>query len=127
MIKCLISAAMLIMLAGTTLGTMWLYDDPVSFPISPYQTGPAFSISDSALFRIAGFTYSSTLGEDFYMRAIPVNYTSANSSVKIASTGIGNSSFLSSPTFHGHTENNLLFAKSKSSFRVGKEGAWTNL
>ena len=128
MIKHLISAAMLLMLAGTALGTMWLYDDPLSFPISPYHSAnSAFNITDTALTRIAGFTYYSTLGEDFYMRAIPVNYTNATNSVMIGSTGKGTASFLNSPTFDGHAENNLLYAKSKSSFRVGGQGSWSNL
>ena len=128
MIKHLVSAAMLLMLAGTALGTMWLYDDPLSFPISPYHSAnAAFNITDTALIRIAGFTYYSTLGEDFYMRPIPVNYTNATNSVMITGAGKGTASFMTSPTFDGHAENNLLYAKDKSSFRVGGQGYWGNL
>ena len=128
MIKHLISAAVLLMLASTTLGTTWLYNDPLSFPISQhYSANTAFNITDTALTRIAGFTYYSTLGEDFYMRAIPVDYTNVTNSIMITSAGKGTASFLASPTFDGHAENNLLYAKDKSSFRVGGQGSWTNL
>ena len=129
MIKYLVSAAMLFMLAGTAFGTMWLYDDPVSFPISPYQSAnTGFNLTDTALTKIAGFSFYSTLGEDFYMRAIPVNYSNATNSVMIGSAQKGTASFMTSPTFDGHAETNLLYAKGKSSFRVGSsEGSWTNL
>ncbi len=129
MIKYLISAAMLFMLAGTTLGTMWLYDDPVSFPYSPHQSAnTGFNLTDTALIKIAGFSYYSPLGEDFYMRAIPVNYSNATNSVMIGSAQKGTASFMTSPTFDGHAENNLQYAESKSSFRVGSsQGTWNNL
>src|SRR5690606_13624814 len=115
MIKYLVSAAMLFMLAGTAFGTMWLYDDPVSFPISPYQSAnTGFNLTDTALTKIAGFSFYSTLGEDFYMRAIPVNYSNATNSVMIGSAQKGTASFMTSPTFDGHAETNLLYAKGKS-------------
>ena len=101
MIKHLISAAVLLMLASTTLGTTWLYTDPLSFPISEhYSANAAFNI---------------------------INYTNATNSIMITSAGKGTASFLASPTFDGHAENNLLYAKDKSSFRVGGQGSWTNL
>ena len=128
MIKYLIASAVLLMLTGAALGTMWLYVDPLSFPISPYQSAETgFNLTDTALTKIAGFTYYTTLGEDFYKRAIPVNYTNATNSVMISSTANGTASFLTSPTFGGHKENNLLYAQSKSSFRVGGQGSWRNL
>lgn len=120
---------MLLMLAGTTIGTTWLYDDPLSFPISPYHSANSgFNLTDTALSRIAGFQYFSTLGEDFHLRAIPVNYTNASNSVMVTSSAKGTAAFLTSPTFDGHAESNLLYAKGKSSFRVGSsQGTWTNL
>jgi len=128
MIRYIVSTAMLLMLAGTTFGTMWLYDDPVSFPISPYQSANAgFNLTGTALAKIAGFTYYSTLGEDFYLRAIPVNYSNATNSVMITSGKKGTASFLTAPTFDGHAENNLIYAQGKSSFRVGGQGSWTTL
>lgn len=128
MIKYVILAAMLLMLAGNAPGTMWLYDDPLSFPISPYySTSSAFNLSDTALSRSAGFQYLSTLGEDFHMHAIPVNYTNATNSIMISGKLKGTSSFLAAPTYDGHAENNLFYAQDKSSFRVGSEGSWNNL
>lgn len=120
---------MLLMLAGTAIGTMWLYDDPVSFPISPYQSSATgFNLTNTALAKIAGFTYYSTLGEDFYKGAIPVNYSNATNSVMVTSSAKGTAAFLTSPTFDGHAESNLLYAKGKSSFRVGSsQGSWSNL
>lgn len=119
---------MLLMLAGTAIGTTWLYDDPLSFPISPYHSANSgFNLTDTALSKIAGFQYFSTLGEDFHLRAIPVNYTNASNTIRIGSTGQGTSSFMASPTYDGHAENNLLYAIDKSTFRVGGKSSWTNL
>jgi hypothetical protein len=126
MMKYTIAVAMLLMLAGTGLATMWLYDDPMFFQMSyPSQT-VSFKPADISILEILDAPYFPLLGQSFYSNAIPVKLSNNTNTVQIGSKVPGSMSPIS-VTFGGHLEDNMKYAQSKSSLRIGSQGSWSTL
>jgi hypothetical protein len=123
MLKYTIALAVLLMLAGTGLATMWLYDDPMFFQMNyPAKTG-SFKAADISILEILDAPYFPLLGQSFYTNAIPVKLSNNTNVIQIGSKAPGAMSPIP-VTFGGHLENNLKYAQSKSSLRVGSQGSW---
>ena len=125
----LIVLAMLYVMAGTAMGTMWLYDDPAFFQVGSSIENAALKSAESAdtpSAQIVGTPYYPLLGQGFYKDAIPFKLTNNADAIQIGSKGPGNAAPVSL-TFGGHLENNLRYAQSKSSLKIGPQGSWTTL
>jgi hypothetical protein len=126
MMKYILPMAMLFMLAGTALGTMWLYDDPAFFQIGSEAQVASFKPANISPFEIINAPYFPLLGQGFYFNAIPVKLSNSTESINIGSRG--NIALSPTPvTFGGHLENNLKYAMGKSSMRIGQQGSWDTL
>ena len=126
MMKYIIPIAMLFMLAGTALGTMWLYDDPAFFQIGSQAQVASYKPANISPFEIINSPYFPLLGQGFYFNAIPVKLSNSTDAIQIGSSG--NIALSPTPvTFGGHLENNLKYAMGKSSLRIGQQGSWTTL
>ena len=124
--KYTIALAVLLMLAGTGLATMWTYDDPMFFQMNyPVKTG-TFTAADISILEILDAPYFPLLGQSFYNNAIPLKLSNNPNAIQIGSKAPGLMSPIS-VTFGGHLEDNMLYAKSKSSLRVGSQGSWSTL
>jgi len=124
MAKHIAALAVLLMLSAGAMATMWTYHDPMIF-----QTGypnPISRPADISLLEIVNAPYFPLLGQSFYSNAIPVKLSNNTNTVQIGSRGSGSMSPIS-VTFGGHLENNMKYAQSKSSLRIGQEGSWSNL
>lgn len=117
---------MLLMLAGTGLATMWLYDDPQFFQMNYPSQVTSFKPADISILEILDAPYFPLLGQSFYTNAIPVKLSNNTNTVQIGSKSPGSLSPIP-VTFGGHLENNLKYAQSKSSLRIGQEGSWGTL
>jgi hypothetical protein len=126
MMKYAIAVAVLLMLAGTGLATMWLYDDPMLFQMSYPSQAASFKPADISILEIIDAPYFPLLGQGFYSNAIPVELSNNTNAVQIGGKG-SVSNFPASITFGGHLENNLKYAQSKSSLRVGEQGFWNTI
>ncbi len=125
MMKQLITIAMLAILAGTASGTMWLYNNDF-FMLSSQPSENSFKPASLSPFEIINAPFFPLLGEGFYTDPIPMQLRNATTSVEISSTG----KLTTEPvrlTFGGHVENNLKYAQSKSSVRIGDGSGWTSL
>jgi len=114
------------MLAGTALGTMWLYTDPMFFQIGSRSHAGSYTPANVSLLEVVNSPYFYLFGQSFYNDAIPVQVRNASNTVQIGTKGV------SSPapvqvTFGGHLESNLLYAQTKSSLRIGQQGSWGTL
>ena len=126
MLKYIIPIAILFMLAGSAWGTMWLYDDPSFFQMGSSSQAGTFRPASISILEIVDAPYFPLLGQGFYTDALPVQLSNSSNTVQISSSGAKTPS--PTPiTFGGHLENNLKYAQSKSSLRIGKEGTWTTL
>jgi hypothetical protein len=117
---------MLFMLAGTALGTMWLYDDPAFFQIGSEAQMASFKHMNISHFEIINAPYFPLLGQGFYFNAIPVKLSNSTDAIQIGSKG----NMALPPvqvTFGGHLENNMKYAMGKSSLRIGQQGSWANI
>jgi len=123
MMKCIIAVAMLLMLAGSGLATMWIYDDPMFFQMNYRSQSASFKPADISILEILDAPYFPLLGQGFYTNALPVKLSNNTNTVQIGSKGPASMSPVS-VTFGGHLENNLKYAQSKSSLRIGPEGSW---
>lgn len=126
MMKYTIALAVLLMLAGTGLATMWLYDDPMLFQMSYPSQAASVKPAHISILEIIDAPYFPLLGQSFYSNAIPVELSNNTNTVQIGSKGSGYRS-PTSITFGGHLENNLKYAQSKSSLRIGDQGFWNTL
>lgn len=126
MMKYTIAVAVLLMLAGTGLATMWLYDDPMFFQMSYPSQAASFKPADISILEILDAPYFPLLGQSFYSNAMPVKLSNNTNTVQIGSKGPGSMSPIS-VTFGGHLENNMKYAQSKSSLRIGSQGSWSTL
>jgi len=125
MMKYLIPLAVFLMLAIPSWATMWLYDDPTFFQMG-YKDNSAFRPANVSLLEIVGSPYFPLLGQGFYKDAIPVHITNSSNIIQIGSKG----RMAVSPipvTFGGHLEDNLRYAQTRSSLRVGQGGTWNTL
>ncbi|OPY54818.1 MAG: hypothetical protein A4E49_00829 [Methanosaeta sp. PtaU1.Bin112] len=126
MMKYSIALAVLLMLAGTGLATMWLYDDPMFFQTNYPAKVESFKAADMSILEIIDSPYFPLLGQSFYTSAIPVKLSNNTNTIQIGSKA----SSAMSPvqvTFGGHLEDNLKYAQSKSSLRIGSQGSWGTL
>jgi hypothetical protein len=126
MMKYTILVAVLLMLAGTGLATMWLYDDPLFFQTSYPSHVASFKPAGISILEIIDAPYSPLLGQSFYSNAIPVKLSNNTNTIQIGSKSSGSMSPIS-VTFGGHLEDNMKYAQSKSSLRIGKQGSWNTL
>lgn len=124
MMKYITAVAMLIMLAGCGAATMWLYDDPLFFPINTPSQSASVKTADISILAILDAPYFPLLGQSFYSNAIPVKLTNSTNTVQIGSRGASSLSPLP-VTFGGHLEDNMRYAGSKSSLRIGQQGSWS--
>jgi hypothetical protein len=127
-IKYLITIAILSAIATTVSGTMWENQVPDFLQMgSQYPfTAPIFKPTGISPFEIINAPYFPLLGEGFYTSAAPLKPTTQNSTVTINSTG----KVVSTPPlmdFSGNFENNLKYAESKSSLRIGEGSSSTTL
>ncbi len=126
MMKYTIALAVLLMLAGTGLATMWLYDDPMFFQTNyPSKVG-TFKAADMSILEIVDSPYFPLLGQGFYTSAIPVKLSNNTNTIQIGSKASSSMSPVQ-VTFGGHLEDNLKYAQSKSSLRIGSQGSWGTL
>lgn len=135
--KYTIPIAMLFVFAGLASGTMWLYVDPMFFSGLPSSTTPysfqyqsgsvgAFKPLELSPFEIINSPFFPMLGHGFSINTSSEQNQNKSPVVSLGSTG----QLDSTPpqmTFNGGMENNLKYAKSKSSIRVGQSGSWANL
>lgn len=124
MMKHLVLISMLLILAGTASGTIWLYNNDF-FMLGPQISAASFEPAKLSPFEIINAPFFPLLGEGFYTDAIPMQLRNATTSVEISTGKLNPNPVL--PTFSGHLENNLKYAQSKSSVRIGGEGSWNNL
>ncbi len=125
MMKHLIPIAMLLILGTTASGTMWLYNADF-FMLGPQPSEASFKPASLSPFEIINAPFFPLLGEGFYTDPIPMQLRNATTSVEITSTGKSTADPVLA-TFSGHLENNLKYAQSKSSVRVGEGGSWNSL
>jgi len=126
MIKYTILVAVLLMLAGTGLATMWLYDDPMLFQTSYPSHVTSFKPAGISILEILDAPYFPLLGQSFYSNAIPVKLSNNTNTIQIGSKSSGSMSPIS-VTFGGYLEDNMRYAQSKSSLRIGTQGSWSTL
>ena len=126
MIKFTILVAVLLMLAGTGLATMWLYDDPMLFQTSYPSHLVSFKLAGISILEILDAPYFPLLGQSFYSNAIPVKLSNNTNTIQIGSKSSGSMSPIS-VTFGGYLEDNMRYAQSKSSLRIGTQGSWSTL
>jgi hypothetical protein len=126
MMKYIISVAVLLMLASTGLATMWIYDDPMFFQMGYTSQAASFKPADISIMEIIDSPYFPLLGQSFYYNAIPVKLSNNTNTIQIGSRAPGSMSPIP-VTFGGHLENNLKYAQSKSSMRIGSQGSWSNI
>lgn len=129
-IKYPITIAILCAIATAVGGTMWENQVPDFLLIgsgSPYQfTAPIFKPTELSPFEIINAPYFPLLGEGFYTSAAPLKPTTQNPTVTINSTGkVDSTPPLMS--FSGSFENNMKYAGSKSSLRIGQGSSSTTL
>ena len=126
MTKYAIAVAMLLVLAGTGLATMWTYDDPMFFQTNYPSQAASFKPTDLSILEILDAPYFPLLGQSFYSNAIPVKLSNNTNTIQIGSRTPGSMSPVQ-VTFGGHLEDNLKYAQSKSSLKVGQQGSWNAL
>jgi hypothetical protein len=117
--------AALLLLTTTGLATMWTYDDPMFFKIGS-KPSTSLQPADRSILEIVDSPYFPLLGQSFYSNPIPVALTNSTNTVHIGSNGPGSLSPLP-VTFGEHLENNLRYAQSHSSIRIGAQGSWSAL
>lgn len=125
MMKHIIPIAMLLILGGTASATMWLYNADF-FMLGPQTSAGSFKPAGLTPFEIIDAPFFPHLGEGFYKDPIPMQLKNASSTIEITSTG----NLPTEPvrvTFGGHVEDNLKYAQSRSSVRVGTGGNWNSL
>jgi hypothetical protein len=126
MIKYTIAVAVLLMLVGSGLATMWTYDDPMFFQTGYSSQAASFKPADLSILEILDAPYFPLLGQSFYSNAIPVKLSNNTNTVQIGSNAPGSMSPVP-VTFGGHLEDNLKYAQSKSSLKIGQQESWNNL
>lgn len=124
--KYIIPIALLFIMAGSAFGTMWLYTDPTFFQMGIPLQNASIRPNNVPNLEIVGAPYIPLLGQGFYKDAIPVRLTNDTNTIQIGSKGLGAMAPVSI-TFGGHTENNLKYAQTKSSLRIGLPGSWTTV
>lgn len=126
MMRYAIAVAMLLALTATGMATMWTYDDPMFFQMGSSTVRGAFMPADISILEIVDAPYFPLLGQSFYTDAIPLKLTNNTNTVQIGSNGAG--ALSTAPvTFGGHLENNLKYAQSHSSLRIGAQGTWNTM
>jgi hypothetical protein len=126
MMKYTIALAVLLMLAGAGLATMWTYDDPMFFQMNYPAKVVSFKAVDMSILEIVDSPYFPLLGQSFYNNAIPVKLSNSTNTIQIGSRAPG-AMPPAQVTFGGHLENNLKYAQSKSSLKIGSQGSWNSL
>jgi hypothetical protein len=138
MTKYIISIAILLMLAGMASATMWLYTDPTFFTVgaqSPnaenYQLHlfDSGSSSDMGTFRPANLSPFEIINAPFFpLLSGGFGNSTENMTQPIEIRSTGGMDVTPLPlTFNGGMENNLKYAQSRSSIKIGQNGGWTNL
>jgi hypothetical protein len=126
MMKYAISIALLFLLAGAAFATMWTYDDPAFFSTGGSVHSDSYTPANISILEIVDAPYFPLLGQSFNMNAIPVQVSNSSNTIQIGSKG----NLAQSPvqvTFGGHLEDNLKYAQTKSSLRVGEQGSWNTM
>ena len=126
MMKILITLVTLFIMAGSALGTMWLYTDPTFIQMGTPVQNASLMRANVPNLEFVGAPYIPLLGQGFYKDAIPVRLTNNTNTIQIGSKGLSTMAPVSI-TFGGHTEDNLKYAQTKSSLRIGQPGSWTTL
>jgi len=124
MAKHIAALAVLLMLSVTGIATMWTYHDPMLFQAG--YPNPSTRQADISLLEIVKSPYFPLLGQSFYSNALPVNLTNSTNTIQIGSKGPGSLGPIP-VTFGGHLEDNMRYAQSRSSLRIGGESSWSSL
>ncbi len=125
MMKHIILIAMLLALGGTASATMWLYNNDF-FMLATQPSASSFKPAAISPFEIINAPFFPLLGEGFYKNPIPMVLRNATGSVEISRSG-NLPAVPILPTFSGHMEDNLKYAQSKSSIRIGESSSWNGL
>ncbi len=126
MMKCLILLAVVLLLASPSFATMWIYDDPTFFQSNYKDKNVSFIPANKALLELIKAPYFPLLGQGFYKNAIPMRFINSTNAIRIGSK----SNLAVSPipvTFGEHVEDNLKYAQTRSSLRIGQSGTWNTL
>jgi len=86
----------------------------------------SYTPGNISAFEIVNAPYFALLGQGFYTDAIPVKVSNSSNAIQIGSKGTLSQSPVQ-VTFGGHLEDNLKYAQTKSSVRVGQQGSWSTL
>lgn len=124
MAKHIAALAVLLMLSTTAIATMWTYHDPLLFQAG--YPNPISRPADISLLEIVKAPYFPLLGQSFYSNAIPVNLSNSTNTIRIGSKVTGGLGAVP-VTFGEHLEDNLRYARGRSSLRIGGEGSWNSL
>jgi hypothetical protein len=124
MAKHIAALTVLLMLSTSAMATMWAYHDPMIFQTG--YTNPISRSADISLMEIVRSPYFPLLGQSFYSNAIPVNLSNSTNTIKIGSKAAGTLGPLP-VTFGEHLEDNMRYAQSSSSLRIGGDGSWSSL
>lgn len=120
-IKYLITIAILCTITAMVSGTIWENQMPDFLQIgTQFQfKAPIFKPSELSPFEIINAPYFPLLGEGFYTSAASLQPTTQKPTETINSSGKVN--FIPPQTdFSGNFENNMKYAQSKSSLRIGQ-------
>jgi hypothetical protein len=126
MIKYLITFAMLCSVIIAASGTIWLNQEPDYLQLGSQFATPLFKPANISPFEIINAPYFPLLGEGFYTNTAPLQPKSQQPIAKINSSGIINDA-IPIMDFSGNFENNLKYAASKSSLRIGQGSSSTTL
>lgn len=118
--------AVLLMLSASGMATMWTYHDPMIFQMGYTLPASSYRPADISILEIVKAPYFPLLGQSFYSNAIPLNLTNRTNTVMIGSKGAGTLGAVP-VTFGEHLEDNLRYAQSRSSLRIGGEDSWSTL
>ncbi len=123
MMKFAAIAAMLLILAGCSTATMWLYDDPAFFQMGTASQTASIQLGNGSTLDTIDFPYFNLLGQSFYKSAIQYKLVNDSSTVQMGSNSSKSLAPLS-VTFGGYMEGNVKYAEEKSSLRVNQQGSW---
>ena len=103
---------------------MWTYHDPLLFQAG--YPNPSARPADLSILEIVKSPYFPLLGQSFYSNALPVNLSNSSNTIQIGSKAPGSLGPIP-VTFGGHLEDNLRYARGRSSLRIGGDGSWSSL
>ncbi len=114
------------LLAGAASGSLWLYDETLYVQDTTHFVAPYFKPMNMSPFEIVNAPYFNLVGDNFSPKGASPVLQSTAPVTQITSKGATTPS-IPPVTFSGNYENNLKYAESKSSLRVGESGSWSSV